>query len=160
MEIRKQVYELTKQYLLDYPIWEFCSDEEGDEGQDEATVKPSADPEVPGYSPGAYIVAADCSLSDGTSLPGYIYSGKPGDFGCLQPNVICKGGQVNFWLGSSQFARLDRLADCYALLEKPAQKVFPVSVTTKGKIAGNLMSMTILGFMLRETDGSVTSVSG
>ena len=33
--IRRQVYRLTEQDLLDHPIWEFCSDEEGVDGQDE-----------------------------------------------------------------------------------------------------------------------------
>ena len=39
--IRKQVYDLTAEDLRRYPLWEFCLDEEGIEGQDEATVKPS-----------------------------------------------------------------------------------------------------------------------
>ena len=39
--IRKQVYLLTVEDLNDHPLWEFCPDEEGEEDQDEATVKPS-----------------------------------------------------------------------------------------------------------------------
>jgi hypothetical protein len=37
MKIRKQVYELTTDDLELSPIWEFAADEEGEEGQDEAT---------------------------------------------------------------------------------------------------------------------------
>ena len=33
--IRREVYRLTEQDLLDHPIWEFCSDEEGVDGQGE-----------------------------------------------------------------------------------------------------------------------------
>jgi hypothetical protein len=38
MKTRKQVYDLTRENLSKFPIWEFALDEEGDEGQDEATV--------------------------------------------------------------------------------------------------------------------------
>ncbi len=38
--IRKQVYELTVDDLDRHPVWEFALDEEGEEGQDEATVRP------------------------------------------------------------------------------------------------------------------------
>jgi hypothetical protein len=40
MKIRKQVYELTTDDLEHFPVWEFALDEEGDEVQDEATVRP------------------------------------------------------------------------------------------------------------------------
>ena len=52
-QTRKQVYLLSAEDFKSYPIWEFCLDEEGMEGQDEATVKPSEDLEVPGASPRA-----------------------------------------------------------------------------------------------------------
>ena len=35
MKIRKQVYELTISDIEEFPVWEFASDEEGDDGQDE-----------------------------------------------------------------------------------------------------------------------------
>src|SRR5262252_1978828 len=38
--VRKQVFDLTVEDLDRYPVWEFALDEEGDEGQDEATVRP------------------------------------------------------------------------------------------------------------------------
>ena len=40
MPVRKQVYELTMQDLERFAVWEFALDEEGNEGQDEATVRP------------------------------------------------------------------------------------------------------------------------
>src|SRR5205814_561097 len=40
MKIRKQVYNLTAADLSEHPVWEFAEDEEGTEGQDEATVRP------------------------------------------------------------------------------------------------------------------------
>jgi hypothetical protein len=40
MKIRKQVYDLTLDDLTRYPVWEYALDEEGEDGQDEATVRP------------------------------------------------------------------------------------------------------------------------
>lgn len=40
MRIRKQIYEITLEDLLQFPVWEFALDEEADEGQDESTVRP------------------------------------------------------------------------------------------------------------------------
>jgi len=97
--IRKQVYDLTAEDLRRYPLWELCLDEEGIESQDEATVKPSDDSEVPGYSCGVYVVATDFQLSDGSTMEGYVYSGEPDNFSCIQPNVIVESGQVNLWFG-------------------------------------------------------------
>jgi hypothetical protein len=91
--IRRQVYELTPEDLASHPLWEFCPDEEGEEGQDEATVKPSEDTNVSGHSPGAYILACDVAFADGSAADGYIYSGEPHDFGCTQPNIVTESGQ-------------------------------------------------------------------
>jgi hypothetical protein len=40
MRIRKQACELTSQVFEPFSMWEFALDEEGEEGQDEATVRP------------------------------------------------------------------------------------------------------------------------
>ena len=44
MKIRKQVYQLTLDDLERTPVWEFALDEEVEEGQDEATVRPVEGP--------------------------------------------------------------------------------------------------------------------
>jgi hypothetical protein len=143
--IRKQVYDLTTEDLRAYPLWEFCLDEEGVEGQDEATVKPSVDVEVPGYSPGAYVVATDFFLHDGSSLEGYIYSGKPSDFGCVQPNVILGSGQVNFWFGI-RAPNAEKLKRIYERFGKTKDQLFPLSYKTRVAINGNRADGTIYGF--------------
>jgi hypothetical protein len=38
--VRKQVYDLTVADLEQHAVWEFALDEEGEEGQDEATIRP------------------------------------------------------------------------------------------------------------------------
>ena len=61
MKISKQVYNLTADDFSAYPVWEFASDEEGEEGQDEATVRPYSlrDP---------LVLAPGCSRSEQASL--------------------------------------------------------------------------------------------
>jgi len=147
--IRKQVYLLTVEDLNDHPLWEFCPDEEGEEDQDEATVKPSEDKEVSGYSPGVYILASDITFADGTTATGYIHSGEPGDLGCTQPNVITPSGQVNLWLGALRFIPnpQDLLAKAYQILAKDPASVFPVRFRTRPKINGDTMEIVVVSFM-------------
>ena len=101
--IRKQVYELTGQDFLDHAIWEFCSDEEGVEGQDEATVRPTAKTELTDELPGACVLAARVSFAHGSSGAGDLYTSESDDFGCVQPNLLAGASQVNFWLGWLRF---------------------------------------------------------
>jgi hypothetical protein len=148
MRIRKQVYELTRLDLRQHALWEFCPGEEGMPDQDEATVKPSEHSEVPSYSPGAYVVAADFALADGSPAEGYIYSGEPDDFGCTQPNVILADGQINFWLGIVPPTN-ERLDALYQRLGKKAESVFPAHYETRVAINGKPLKGVVEGFGTR-----------
>jgi hypothetical protein len=64
MKIRKQVYELKLDDVRRFPVWEFALDEEGEEGQDEATVRPC---EISGPLDSAdrpFIIRAGFTLAD------------------------------------------------------------------------------------------------
>jgi hypothetical protein len=159
--IRKQVYLLTIEDLNEHPIWEFCSDEEGEEGQDEATVKPSEETEVQGYSPGAYILTADIIFADGSDGIGYIYSGEPDDFGCLQPNIVGASGQANLWLGWLKFVSNPQAAiskACEALGKEPSA-IFPIRFITRPHINGSPMELVAASFMAKGADQKVTDRS-
>ena len=155
--IRKQVYLLSIQDLIDHPIWEFCSDEEGVDGQDEATVRPSEESEVPGFSPGAYVVAADALLGDGTSVLGYLYSGEPSDMGCIQPNIIVGSSQVNFWLGWLRFItnKEEKIANNYELIGKSRESIFPIAFQSRVNVNGEPLKVDIEGFMALDLDRHV-----
>jgi hypothetical protein len=146
---RKQVYLLSAQDLTDQLIWEFCPDEEDVEGQDEATVRPSTNEEVPGYSPGVYIFAANVRFADGTTGIGYLYSGKPDDFGMIQPNVVTDAGQVNFWLGWLQFRNNleQHLSQAYELIGKDCNSIFPISFESKALVNGASQKIIVESFM-------------
>jgi len=78
MRIRKQVYELTVQDFDQHPVWIFALDEEGEEGQDEATVRPRPATRPVDPTEGMMVVKARFTLADGTSMTGYITPPTPG----------------------------------------------------------------------------------
>jgi hypothetical protein len=157
-QVRKQVYDLSAQDFLEHPLWEFCSDEEDVEGQDEATVKPTEEAEVPGYSPGAYVVAAKVIYANGTLADGYIYSGKPDDFGCLQPNILLPTGQINLWLGSLRYLPDPNkiAADRMNLLGGAG--VFPVTFETRANVNGAPLKVIAQGFLARNLNDQMVKL--
>jgi hypothetical protein len=86
MRIRKQINELTAVDLESFPVWEFALEEEGNEGQDEATVRPCK---------------ATFQLADGTRLPGHLTAPREGapSIDTIQPAIVTGNGQVVLWFG-------------------------------------------------------------
>jgi hypothetical protein len=123
--MRRQVYELTPADLEQCPIWEHALDEEGDEGQDEATVKPRPDLGRADPAEGMLLVRAELVAADGTRFVGYVYPEHDDEPGLLQPTIVTDAGQVNFWLGGVA-PREGELEGRYALLGKTPSELFPV----------------------------------
>jgi hypothetical protein len=144
MKIRKQVYELTVEDLREHPVWEFALDEEGEEGQDEATDEATVRPFIScgSVDPGAgmFIVRARFTLADGTPFVGYFTpSDDPNDFGTIQPQIITERGQVGFWMG----VILDDIAPLYERLGRSAEQTFPVTFESdfpivRGPVKGSI----------------------
>lgn len=158
--IRKQVYELTSKDLSDYPIWEFCSDEEDVEGQDEATVRPTHKTELAGELLGACIVAANVRFADGTIGAGYLYNCEDDDIGCVQPNLLTDTAQINFWLGWLRFVpnAAERVHLGYGRIGKTKDAVFPLSFESTTKVNGQPLRVVIPGFMARDLDGKTVVI--
>lgn len=149
MKIRKQVYELTLDDVKKFPVWEFALDEEGEEGQDEATVRPY---EVSGPlepSDGMFIVRATFTLADGTRMHGYVTPPVKRDdgLGRLQPVIITERGQVLFWHGVVP-PSAENLAQSYARLGRDAAKSFPAQVVSDVELVGSPIRATIPGFII------------
>jgi hypothetical protein len=148
MKIRKQVYELTQEDFDQHPVWEFALDEECEEGQDEATVRPY--PHDPPLDPseGMFVVRASFTLADGTAMNGYLTPGVQGDtsMGTLQPIILAGASQVMFWCGifppTAEF-----LAESYQLLGKTAEQVFPVKFSSEAPVAGGPVEGVLEGFL-------------
>jgi len=147
MKVRKQVYELTLADLERTPVWEFALDEEGEEGQDEATVRPfeRSLPLDPGD--GMFVVRARFRLADGTPLLGYLTPPVQADssLATIQPIIVTPKGQVMFWYGA--FApKPDSLSASYARLAKRPVEVFPVSYESDVSLVGGLIRGSLSGF--------------
>jgi hypothetical protein len=144
MKIRKQVYELAVDDLIHFPAWEFALDEEGEEGQDEATVRPSYAPLPLDPSESMFIVRAKFSLADGTRLPGYLTPGHAADdLGSIQPIIITPQGQINFWMGA---VRGD-ISPLYQKLGKNADQIFPITFKSDVPLVGGVVFGSIPGFL-------------
>ncbi|MGD1084088.1 MAG: hypothetical protein ABSA47_04955 [Verrucomicrobiota bacterium] len=151
MKIRKQVYELTLDDLSKFPVWEFALDEEGEKGQDEATVRPC---EISGpLDPcdGMFIVCAEFTLADGSKMQGYLTPQPEDDshLGTLQPVIITERGQVVFWYGAVA-PDSTSLAQSYERLGRKASGVFPIQVTSNVELVRPPVRATIPGFMAYE----------
>ena len=112
--MRKPVYDLTPADLKLSPIWEFSSDEEGIEGQDEATVRPVILNNLQDALAGLCIAKARFKLADGSAMYGYLTPGIPGssDLGSIQPAIVTNSGQVSFWCGTIEPTQAYRIVIC------------------------------------------------
>jgi hypothetical protein len=121
--MRKQVYELTVEDLNISPVWEFALDEEGEPGQDEATVRSYRIEGLLNSSDGMFVVRAKFKLADGTEQTGYLTPGhEASDLGSVQPQIVTANGQVGFWMGSIK----QDVLPLYTILGKTASQVFPI----------------------------------
>jgi len=150
--IRRQVYELTPADLERFAIWEFALDEEGEEGQDEATVRPYEADGPLDPTDGIFIVRASLTLADGTRLKGYLTPPVQGETGLStsQPAVVVSGGQVSFWCGMVVPSH-DLISSKYALLGKSApSQVFPLRFESDVTLVGGPIAGEIPGFVVLE----------
>ena len=150
--IRKQVDQLTEQDFRESPVWEFALDEEGEEGQDEATVRPYVLERDLDPSEGMFILRARLLLADGTILQGYMTPPFRGDagLGTLQPVVLTAQGQVSFWLGSIDPGTAF-IADQYSRMGKSsATQVFPIRFESAVPLVGGPVRGEIPGFLILE----------
>ena len=103
---RKPIDQITVADLVDFPIWEFCLDEEGVEGMDETWVRPLAAAAVPN---GAYSlsVAAEFETASGLRVNGLVGVTTAGEVEISQA-VLLFGGKYLF-VPDKQDMRIDAL---------------------------------------------------
>jgi hypothetical protein len=144
MNRKKPVYDLTLEDLSCSPVWEFTHGEEDEEeGQDEATVRP-VDQLVSLDSQEVMCVAATrFALADGTVMHGFLSPGALQDthLGRLQPTIITDRGQISFWFGIVQPTQ-EIMADAYSAMGRRPEHVFPISfslaVSRSSPLNGNI----------------------
>jgi hypothetical protein len=141
--IRKQIDELTPADLEAYPMWEFAGDEEGVDGQDEATVRPLVGE---AYDNDTYgVVRARFTLADGSVMTGFLTPPPRRDPGALVlPQIITSRGHVGMWLPLAPSAK--QLEEMYQLLERTPEKVFPIRYETDFPVVGGPVTGRLDGF--------------
>src|SRR6266496_1196789 len=142
MKIRKQVYELTLSDFKEFPVWEFALDEEGEEGQDEATVRPFGLKVPLDPSEGMFVVQAEFLLADGTKMQGYLSPAPQNELGHLQPIIITKTDQISFWSGIRRPSQ-ESINSSYNSLGKSPEQIFPLVFKTNVDLLGGTIEGVI-----------------
>ena len=157
MTTRKQIDQLTEADFDVSPVWEFASDEEGDPGQDECTVRPFRTDGPIDASSGMYVIRATFTLADGSTAVGYVTPPiePDDDLGAVQPVVITRDGQVMFWWGILDPQR-DWIDSAFAKLERDSANVFPIRFLSDIDSTHGPVSGTIPGFMQLDENGIKT----
>lgn len=147
MRIRKQVNELTKTDLTDFPIWEFALDEEGEQGQDEATVRPWHSEVPPDPADGMFVARAAFVLADGSRHIGYLTLPVDGEesLSTVQPVIVTDNGQIWFWYGVIA-PSLEAIREAYGKLGRAAEAVFPVRYGSEVPFMGGQVTGSLAGF--------------
>jgi hypothetical protein len=150
--IRKSVSELSTSDLAAHPVWEFALDEEGEDGQDETTVRPLDPSDKLEPSTGMFVVRARFRLADGSEHRGCLTPPVQGDnsLGTLQPVIVTDQGQVLFWWGAIMPPRV-AIAQSYERLgKKSPSDVFPIHFSSDIQIAGGAVQGELPGFLFLE----------
>jgi len=151
-KVRKQVYDLTLSDLNECPVWEFALDEECEEGQDEATVRPS-EYDLP-FDPGngLAVVKAQFKLADGTIMEGYLSPQIEGfkEIGYIQPVIIAPRGQVGFWHGIFKPSKKQILEYCNILNKSPSE-IFPINYKSAVEIVDGPVEGVISDFLYKSS---------
>jgi hypothetical protein len=150
--IRKQIADLVPSDLEQYAIWEFALDEEGEEGQDEETVRPRPDLADADPRDGLFVVRAELVSRDGTRFAGFVTASEEDALSGLQPTIVTARGQVRFWLGLHG-PRPGKIEEAYELLAKPAGQLFPLRFHALVPVRGGTPAGVIGGFLRRRSPG-------
>ena len=149
MRIRKQYVDLVRSDFEEYPIWEFCLDEEGMEGQDETTVRPRTDMEAPEPGWGPLVVGVEYTLNDGTVYDGMCELDDEGGFRITWPEIRTEQGFCGLYFGKCTTDQAKSRADevCRRLNKAP-EDIFPVRyrLLLPGKPPGLEIEGIITGF--------------
>jgi hypothetical protein len=149
-KIRKPVFKLELPDLARCPVWEFALDEEGEEDQDETTVRPFSVGRALDPAEGMFVVRARFELADGTKMAGYLTPAAEGEkeLGTLQPVIVTPEGQVSFWEGMYS-PTPDEIRENYRRLGKSsADQVFPIQFESEVEIVGGAVHGEIPGFLV------------
>lgn len=99
--IRKQVHELSAADFEAHPCWEYASDEEGSDGQDECTVRPLPLGELDSATQQVFVQAAFL-FPNGRIRLGMVTLNAGADISGQQPVLFLPEGPLTFYEGGAQ----------------------------------------------------------
>ena len=140
------------------PIWEFAIDEEGEEGQDETTLKPRLDLKFPDPSEGLLIVECEFVTKSGKQFRGLCSTSFDDSLSSIQPYIIADNQFIMFWFGIVQPDK-ETKDSVYKVLGETTESLFPIKFQSKLTTAdGSKISGQVNGFMwMTLSDRSVTT---
>ncbi len=156
--IRIQFNEFSLRDFEISPIWEFAIDEEGEEGQDETTLKPRLDLTFPDPSEGLLIVECEFEANSGNKFSGLCSPSFDDSISSIQPYIFTDKQITMFWFGIVQPDKKTK-NEIYEALNETAESLFPIKFQSNLKMAdGSRIIGQIEGFMwLTLSDSKVTT---
>jgi hypothetical protein len=136
LKTRKAVDKLTLKDLDAYPIWEFCTDEEDVEGQDETWVRPLKSKSIP-HNLYSLNVSADLTTANGDAFRGFVGVTTIERKVEISGGVILSGPKPYLFIPNPEFFLYKRESQQLAVsLGLPKSKVFPISYRLRVLVMG------------------------
>jgi len=146
-KIRVQAIDFTSDHFDISPVWEFAIDEEGNEGQDETTLKPRLDIMQADPSEGMLIVECEFETNSGKLFRGFCTPAFDDSIGDIQPTILVETKMISFWHGINKPDESQKRNDYHILGETP-ETLFPIKFQSKlAKPDGNKITGRLNGFM-------------
>lgn len=154
--IRVQFENFNKSHFDIAPIWEFAIDEEGEDGQDETTLKPRLDLSSPDPSEGSLIIECEFVSKSGKRFSGVCTPWFDNSLSNIQPYIVINGDWVTFWFGVAQ-PDINTKKKMYDLIGETSDSLFPVKFNSVLPMKDGIqLKGQIEGFMwLKLSDGSI-----
>ena len=130
----KPIDSLTVQDIQLHPIWEFATDEEGVEGQDETWVRPFDSDVIP-LGEYSLSVAADFRTKSGIQLEGIVSVSTAGEIATDAAALLLPGQYV--FVPSKDYRNADKeYIDVAAILGETPNSVFPLQAILRVAVDG------------------------
>jgi hypothetical protein len=155
--IRKQVTDLRPDDLERFSIWEFALDEEGEQSQDEATVRPRPDLQRADPGEGMFVIRAEFVAADGTRFDGFVSPHEEASVTHTQPTIVTNAGQVNFWFGLFPPGP-GAVEGAYRTLGKSAAELFPVRYRALVEHGGAVLDGEVQAFLHHKSGDDTTVI--
>jgi hypothetical protein len=147
--VLKQFGKLKAADFRSFPVWIGCHGSDDDtpwyDETNEETFRASIDPLPITPNSALYLVSAEFTLADGTSLSGFVTPALDNNLQTIQPHVFVGASQFGFW-GGVIGVSADSRTKFYEALHKSAAQVFPMSFVAAAGLVKPQTSGVIGGF--------------